>query len=222
MKSALVIGCTWLAGCAASQTTIQSTWTDKSYRGGPLDELAVVALFDTRTDSLSFEQSAAEYLATQGIGVVQAQMMIAARDEPDALEDRDVRAQLAALDTDGVLIFRLIAIDERHEYPPPAYVLDLPPDVPERHLPPWDLDQRSIHDGVSAVPRTYPVEQRYVVAETALYDNRTQRLIWSAKSETLADGRFQRLSQSLVRTVTRRLLALNLIAAPRVRDSAQG
>src|SRR5688572_21839892 len=70
MKLPIVGACVLLVACAASRTMIQSKWADDSYSGPPLERVAVVALFDTRADSLSFERSAADYLATQGVEVV--------------------------------------------------------------------------------------------------------------------------------------------------------
>ena len=58
----------------------------------------------------------------------------------------------------------------------------------------------------------YWIEQSFVVAETALFDNRNDRLLWTAKSETMDDARFQRTSESIVRTVARQLFAKDLIA----------
>ena len=58
----------------------------------------------------------------------------------------------------------------------------------------------------------YWIEQTFVVAETALFDNRNDRLLWTAKSATMDDERFQRTSESLVRAVARELFAADLIA----------
>lgn len=55
-------------------------------------------------------------------------------------------------------------------------------------------------------------EQDFLVAETALFENRSDRLLWTAKSETLDDARLRRTSESIVRTVARRLIAMDLIA----------
>ncbi len=64
---------------------------------------------------------------------------------------------------------------------------------------------------VTAAPE-YWIEQRFLVAETALFDNRSDRLLWTAKSETMDDARFERTSDSIVRAVAHALLAENLIA----------
>jgi hypothetical protein len=64
------------------------------------------------------------------------------------------------------------------------------------------------------------------VAETALFDNREDRLLWTAKSETMDDAHFKRTSDSIVRAVARQLFARDLIAdaasTPERRQNARG
>jgi len=67
----------------------------------------------------------------------------------------------------------------------------------------------------------YWIEQDFVVAETALFDNRSDRLLWTAKSETLEDTHSRRTSESIVRTVARQLFAMDLIARLEALDSSE-
>jgi hypothetical protein len=209
-----------LAACAASRTTIQSQWADETYVGPPLDRLAVVALFDTRAESLSFEQAATDYLATRGVEIVPGHSLLTPEDVR-TLDEAEVRNRVAATDVDGLLIFRLIAVDERRGYQAPTpYLLHFPPDVAAADLSSWYYTPsptssfywfwRSSAD-VTTAPG-YWIEQTFVVAETALFDNRNDRLLWTAKSETMDDQRFQRTSESLVRAIARELFAADLIA----------
>ena len=197
-----------LSGCAASRTTIQSSWTDAEYAGPPLDRVAVVALFDTRADSLAFERSATDYLAMRGVATVPAHELLT----PTAIEKLDeteIRERLAATNVDGVLIFRLVDIDQRREYQVPgAY----PPNAPSDGVS--GNRYSSLSSGTTPVngPQGYWIEQDFVVAETALFDNRNDRLIWTAKSETLEDAHSRRTSESIVRSVARQLFAMDLIA----------
>jgi hypothetical protein len=177
-----------------------------------------VALFDTRADSLSFERSAADYLATHGVEIVPGHSLLTV-EETQTLDETEVRQRVAAADVDGLLIFRLIAVDERREYQvPTAYLLNVPPEIVTGDPSSWYYTPgsnyywywRSSAD-VTAAPG-YWIEQSFVVAETALFDNRNDRLLWTAKSETMDDERFQRMSESIVRAVARELFAADLIA----------
>ncbi|HUQ53654.1 MAG TPA: hypothetical protein VM692_15610 [Gammaproteobacteria bacterium] len=228
MKLLITGACVLLTACAASRTTIQSQWADDAYSGPPLDRLAVVALFDTRAESLSFEQSAADYLAAQGIETVPGHALLSPEDGR-TLDEAEVRDRVAATDVDGLLIFRLVAVDERREYQPATPYLNVPPDVATGDLSSWYYTPsptssfywywRSSAD-VTAAPG-YWIEQTFLVAETALFDNRNDRLLWTAKSATMDDARFQRTSESIVRAVARELFDADLIA-PMAAAAARG
>lgn len=211
MKFPLIVAAILLTGCAANRTTIQSSWTDAAYSGPPLDRLAVVALFDTRADSLAFERSATDYFAMHGVATVPAHELLTPT-ATQTLDETEIRERLAATDVDGILIFRLLAVDERREYQLSG---PYPPTAPSSGL----------NDGLySSTPgatgsQGYWIEQDFVVAETALFDNRSDRLLWTAKSETLEDTDSRRTSESIVRTVARQLFAMDLIARM---DALQG
>ena len=214
----LLSACALLAACVAGRTTIESAWSDDSYSGPPLGRLAVVALFETRADSLSFERSAADYLAAQGVEIVAGHELLQPG-QTQTLDEERVRARIAETDVDGLLIFRLIALDERREYlTPNQYLLNVPPEVIGGDPTSWYYQRssdfywywRSSADVIAAPG--YWLEQTYVVAETALFDNRNDRLLWTAKSATMDDEHFKRTSESIVRTVARQLFAKDLIA----------
>ncbi len=220
MKLPIVLTtCTLLAACVAGRTQIQSAWSDATYSGPPLDRVAVVALFETRADSLTFESSAADYLEAQGVATVPGHELLQP-EQTSGLDEERVRARIAETDVDGLLIFRLIAVDERREYlSPNQYLLNVPPEVLSGDASSWYYNRpssnfywywRSSAD-VTAAPG-YWLEQTFVVAETALFDNRSDRLLWTAKSSTMDDARFKRTSESIVRTVARQLFARDLLA----------
>jgi hypothetical protein len=218
MKIWISSACVLLAACVSGRTTIQSSWSDEAYAGPPLDRLAVVALFETRAESLSFERSAAEYLATQGVEIVAGHDLLPP-EQAQNFDEQQVRARIAATDVDGLLIVRLIAVDERREYlAPTQYLHGVPPEVSGGDAASWYYRPSSDFYGywrssadVTAAPG-YWLEQTFLVAETALFDNRSDRLLWTAKSATMDDEHFRRTSESIVRTVARQLFARDLIA----------
>src|SRR5688572_26916296 len=217
MKLPIIGAAVLLSACAASRTTIQSSWIDAEYSGPPLSRIAVVALFDTRADSLAFERNAADYLESLKIATQPAHELLSPA-ETLTLDEAQIRERLAATDVDGVLIFRLVAIDERREYQvptPPA--ANAPPDIAGGNAFSWYYRPSTGDAAVSSVSADpagsagYWIEQDFLIAETALFDNRGDRLLWTAKSETLEDARLRRTSESIVRTVARRLLAMDLL-----------
>jgi hypothetical protein len=222
MKLPLLAAALLVSACVAHRTTIQSTWADTEYAGRPLARVAVVAMFETRADSLAFERNAAEYLAAEGVETVPAHALLAPA-ETQRLDEDEVRARLAATDIDGVLIFRLLAFDERREYQVPTpYLLNGPPSSASGDPSSRSYEPRSSYYWYSGSPpdvanradspQGYWIEQTFLIAETALFDNRNDRLVWTGKSETLDDMHFERTSESIVRSVARRLFAMDLIA----------
>jgi hypothetical protein len=107
MKLATFLATLFLSACVANRTTIQSTWTDQEYVGAALGRVAVVAMFDTRVDSLAFEPNASDYLAPEGVETVPSHELLAPA-EAQQLDEQAVRGRLAAADVDGILIFRLV------------------------------------------------------------------------------------------------------------------
>jgi len=217
MRLPLIGAAVLLSACTASRTTIQSSWTDADYVGPPVVRVAVVALFDTRADSLAFERSAADYLAARGVATVAGHELLSAADAR-ARDETRVREELSGSNVDGILIFRLIAIDERREYQASTPYLTNPPPAAVRDAYSWYYHPSSSYYWLPSPaddftePQGYWLEQNVLVAETALFDNRSDRLLWTAKSETVDDVRLQRASESIVRSVARQLFATDLIA----------
>jgi hypothetical protein len=222
MKLPIIAASIVLSACIANRTTIESSWTDAGYSGPPLGRVAIVALFPTRADSLAFERHATDYLAANGVAAVPAHALLTPAASQE-LDEGAVRKQIAAAaNVDGVLLFRLVAVDERREYQVPTpYLLNAPPDVTPPAFsanPPPDPSYYWFSSTAVGAPADetaapgYWIEQTFLVAETALFDNRTDRLLWTAKSETMDDARFARTSESIVRTVARQLFAMDLIA----------
>ena len=182
MKPLIIAASILLSACLANRTTIESSWADAEYSGPPLDRVAIVALFPTRADSLAFERNAADYLAANGVEAVPAHALLTPAASQE-LDESAVREQLAAAaNVDGVLLFRLVAVDERREYQVPTpYLLNAPPDgTPPAFSanPPPDPSYYwfSSDAAVAPVDETavpgYWIEQTFLVAETALFDNR--------------------------------------------------
>jgi hypothetical protein len=204
-----------LSACVANRTTIQSTWSDERYTGPPLDRVAVAAMFETRADNLAFEREAVEFFARQGVETIPAHALLTTVGQ--RLDESELREQLSRSDVDGVLIFRLIAVDERR-YPPAPYPVNAQPS--DQALSWFQHPSSSYYwfpsgsaDITGSAAPGYWTEQTFLVAETALFENRGDRLLWTAKSETIGDARFERTSESIVRSVARQLFALNLLAS---------
>jgi hypothetical protein len=211
-----------VCSCATS-TTIESSWTDPTYSGAPFQRVAVVALFDTASESREFEQNAAEKLHGRGVAAVQGHSIL---EDERMYEQDELRAKLADANVDAILIYRLIAVDERQVYRPPTDYLRVPPGVMRGdpyywyYYPSSDFYWywRSSLD-VTRSPG-YWEEHRYVVVESSLYDAGKDQLVWTAKSSTMDDTQFAAVSSSIAGTVTRELVAKEIVAGGDGRTAA--
>lgn len=198
---------TALALCGCSATTIRSTWTDPTLSSARFDRVAVVALFDSTAESRTFEETAASTLD----GLVEAVPAYTILGDDRMYEQDELRTELASADIDGILIYRLIAVDERDVYRNPTPYLRVPNSVlwgdPYYwyYYPRWDYywHWRSSWDVTRS--RGYWEQLSFVIVESSLYDARTDRLIWTAKSETIDGTRFDALAESIAAKVTNEL-----------------
>lgn len=203
-----------LAGCA-SATRIQSSWTDPTFSGTPFDRVAVVALFDSTAESRTFEESAASALEARGVDAVPAYEIIS---DERMYEEAELRGQLADADVDAILIYRLIAVDERNVYRNPTPFMHVPGGVifgdPYYwyYYPRWNYywHWRSTWDVTHSPGYWEPLA--YVIVESSLYDARKDRLVWTAKSSTIDNSQFQALADSIVAKVTQELIDVNVVS----------
>ena len=214
-----------LALCAcATRTTIQSSWKDPNYAGVPLQRIAVVALFDTEAESRTFEQNAAIALTARGVSVVQGHSIL---EDGKEYEQDELRARLAGAGVDGILIARLIAVDDRQVYRPPTPYMNVPPGIFAGDPfywyyhpgPSWYWYWRSSLD-VTHSP-SYWEQYSYLVVETSLYDAREDRLVWTAKSSTMDSQMFQTVASSIAAAVTRELVAMDIVGGKEKNRSSE-
>lgn len=212
----VILAAAALGACATGPRTVfDSTWEDPTYADSPFTRIALLANFRTESDSRQFEQEIAASLEERGIAAVQGHMFL---DDGRAYSQEEMEARLHDVDAEGILISKLIAVDEERVYHPPAgYLRGMPPGMIRGnpyfwyYYPHWNYYSywRSSF-GVTRA-RGYWREHRYVIVETSLYDNRTNQLVWTGKSETMEPREFSALADSIARAVTRRLSELDLI-----------
>lgn len=176
-------------------------------------------MFDAAAESRTFEQAAARALEERG---VDAEPAYAVLGDDRMYEQEELRAKLADADVDAILIYRMIAVDERNVYRDPAPYMHLPGTVVFGdpyywyYYPGWSYywHWRSTWDVTRSPGYWEPVA--YVVVESSLYDARKDRLVWTAKSSTIDNTQFETLANSIVDKVTDELVAMDVVIA---RDS---
>ena len=161
-----------LAGCAS--TTLQSTWRDPGYMGGAFKRVFVLAL-STRdvTARRVLEDVVVARLAASGVEAVPGWQVLP-NDGPAA--ESALTAAVTASRADAMLMVRLLGVDTQLTvWPQPVG-------------PGPRFGWYGYYSGWYA----YPQITQVAVVETTLFDVRTQRVVWSATSETLNPTSVQR------------------------------
>lgn len=207
----------WLSACAAP-THIESSWMDTSFDKKPFKNIAVVALFNGITESREFEAQAVTALEQQGVTAEHGHDFLTSGKKYSHAE---LEKALSKVGADGILIFKLIAVDENDTYIPPTVYEGTGPYYDEwpyynYYYPyPYYYDYYDSAYQVTATPGYWQDTQYYVI-ETALYDNASDRLVWTAKSDTRNPENFDALAESVIAKVTNKLEQSELIAAAEV------
>ena len=161
-----LIALAWLlASCAA--TTLQSTWRDPGYQGGAFKRVFVLGLSarDVTTRRVLEDVVAARLMAA-GVEAVPGWQFLA-HDGP--ADESALTAAVVSSRADGMLMVRLLGIDTQTTVWAPMG-------------PGPRFGWYGFYSGWYAYPQI--TQTQIAVIETTLFDVRSQRIVWSATSET--------------------------------------
>ncbi|SPQ02157.1 hypothetical protein NBG4_950003 [Candidatus Sulfobium mesophilum] len=184
----LVLALLVVSGCMA--TRFSNVWKDESVRKGPIKNVLVIALLPSPERSRMVEDEMAKQLKSRGVTSVLSYVEFAGK-----LPAREeVLSRLGKFGVDSVLVSKF-AGKETKSYQ------DYPDDY-KAVLKQWDESGMGVSHAL-AVPAGE--RQTYALMSTSLYDAETQKIIWSALTETWVVGMDSRLTSSFVSTVLDRL-----------------
>jgi len=194
----------FLASCAS--TTIQSTWMDPSYTGGPVKKIFVIGLAPNVTSRRVFEDIMVSRLQAAGVQAIPAyQYMTEEVQVPEPVLEDAVRKSGA----DAMLMTRLLGVNTQTNVSTmmvPGPVMG-PGFGPGWGGPGW----WGAYNAWYAVPQvtTYQI----ATAETTLFDASNKRIIWTATSQTIDPRSVQAEAPGLADQVIAALRARNLLPA---------
>ena len=183
-----------LNSCAS--TTLTSVWKDENYRIGSIHKVLIIVFSERPAVRRFFEDEFKSQITPFGIDAVSSYTVI-----PDEkLWDKDLlAAQAKDLVVDAILITRLVDKKTIESYVQPETTYMQPSDYsagwPAHH---YDYPQTITMQG-------YTVENEILSLETDLYDVKTDKLIWSALSDTMAESANDEYIKSFVSVITKRL-----------------
>jgi len=166
-----------MTGCAA--TKITQVWKDESYQEGSLKSVLVIVLVSNPTARMEFESDFAKRFKYRGIKSVEGFRSL----EMETLTGKGSRdaivAKMQDLGFDAVLVTRVVDRNTKVDIIPGMTITT-------------GFGYGGAYVGASYVfsgpsaPTTqgYSHEREFLGLETSLFSARTEKLIWSARSET--------------------------------------
>jgi hypothetical protein len=182
-----------LSSCGG--TNLSYVWKDPHYGGGYLTSVMVVGVSKEVDRRRVFEEVFVREFEKRGIKAVASIKVL----DPDTQLTRDtVKAQAARLRMDAVLTTRLLSAGNEEIDQPPS--ISTMPSAQYRNL---DLYFYS-WDALSAYPGA--LGRQYVVRlETNVFDTDTEKLIWTASSQTVEPESIREIIESLCKNIMDRL-----------------
>ena len=183
-----------ITSCMA--TRFSDVWVDDTYQKGPVKDVLVIAILPNPKGSKMVEEEMARQLKSRGVNTVLGSVEFPGK--PPSRED--VVSRLGNLGVDAVLVTKLFGKETK------SYQ-DYPSDY-KAVLRLWE------EAGMALPQATTPYggeRQNYAYVSTSLFDAETQKIIWSATTETWIVGTDSRLASSFVSTVLEKLANDKLI-----------
>lgn len=156
--------------CASSRIT--SSWKDDQYSGGPIDRVLVMGISDETHNRRIFEDVFIKEFNSIGVEALASYTIFPGDREIKAAE---IKAAARERDIDKVLITHLVDVEKKEVYHPPV-------STPAYAYTYGNYYHRIYH--YTHQPG-YTTQHEYVKLETGLYDADTEKLIWSAATETV-------------------------------------
>jgi hypothetical protein len=166
-----------MAGCAATQ--VQKVWTDENYQGGRLKSVLVIVLVSNPTARMKFESEFAKHFKYHGIKAVESFRSL----EMETLTGKGSRdaiiEKLTELGYDAVTLTRVVENRTKEDIIPGMTIST-------------GFGYAGAYAGASYVfsgpsdptTQSYTHEEKFLGLETSLFSAKTEKLIWSARSET--------------------------------------
>jgi hypothetical protein len=184
------------AGCAS--TTVQSTWSDPGFSGGPFRKIFVIGLSARDvTARRVFEDVMVAKLALAGVQAVPEWQYLMADGKAD---EGSVEAAVAATGADAVLMARLLGVDTRISVTPGL-------------APGPGFGWYGGYSGWYAAPQI--TQYDIAIVETTVFDTRSKRLVWSATSETFNPASVQKDAPGFADTIIAAMQKRGLLPAPK-------
>ena len=194
--TALVYGCD-----KGATTSVPLSWKNPNYSGG-FNKLFIIGVGENDGTRRLFEDTFAEAIAAQGTA---AQASWGQLPQSERLTEEQIRGAIEGGTFDGVLITRLMSVDQSQEYVPPSSYT-----VPTGYRGYGYYGYYGTSYTVVNEPGYFKTNTRFRI-ETNLYSVATGDLVWSGQSDTLNPQNLADVIDSMTAAVAKKLKTEKLI-----------
>ena len=192
----IAIACAMGISCA-TQTEISGVWKSESPTTHPMNQILVIGIAENDTNRRIFEDSFSEALGEQGVNAAPSYRILP---DSERLSKESIQQAIHGRGIQGVLVTRLVQVDEHEKYVPPTTYVK--PGYYGRGL--YGYYGR----GYEVVHQPgYTVHTTIVRLETHLYDASSAELLWAAHSDTINPRSIDDGIQSVTEKLSKRLAA---------------
>jgi hypothetical protein len=191
-----------LTACNKTNTSIPLSWRNPAFEHTAFKKLLVIGVGENDGARRLFEDTFAKALAQQGTS---AQASWGLLPQSTQLSEEQIRGAVEGGSFDGVLVSRLLSVDQNEEYVPPSTHT-----VPTTHYGYgyygyYGASYTTVHEpGYFKTNTTFRLE-------TNLYSVATADLVWSGQSETLNPESLTDVIDSMTAAVAKKLKEEKLI-----------
>jgi hypothetical protein len=187
-----------LTGC--SQTKVTSVWVDQEYQGDGIDDVFVVGVSKDGGLRRIFEDEFVTLFKQRGVKAISSYRLLP---DEDLRDEKKLDSKVKESGSDTILMTRVIDIRKDTQYVAPDYVYA----PPSNYYGGW----HGYYNRAYMVSPGYTVEYETAVLETNLYDLKTDKLIWSARSDAPTDGKVGKHIKDFARSIINQLAEAKLI-----------
>lgn len=184
-----------IVACAQTGTEISQKQIDKEYKGKPVSDILVIAITGIERNRRLFEERFVAQLKSVGVDAISSEKAIPMPADLK-LKKEDILKAVKQYENDAVIITHLIGREEKEVY--------TRGDSVDRGIYGF-YHSRSNHPGYSA-------ESTTVRLQTNLYEVKTEKLIWSAKSKTWSPDSTDRIINDVIKALINNLQNNKIIA----------
>jgi len=191
---------------SCSTTKMGMVWMDKNYQGGKLKKIFIIGVFKNPTVRRMFEDEFVNHLKLQGTEAVPSYSLISSL---EMIDRPTVESKMKEVGADGVIVTSLTDQKKQRGQSSTSYI--------DRG---WHGHYRNTYNSQIVRHQTTSYEYEVFSLETNLYENRNQKMIWSALSDTqipyaqpdsFSEGSIDKAIKGLLQNIVKRLSESQLI-----------